>query len=245
MRPLTPRGWPGPEGPNGWAGPAPEREAPPLLWLVNRADPRVRQQMQALRALLTAEELARLGQLRQPEDRERFLLGRGVLRRLLGALLERDPADLVLQTGRHGKPQLAIPVASGRPADTPAPQFNVAHSGELVLLGFHPCRQVGVDVEQRRPVPEWQEIARRCLPPGRHRLILDMPAERRPDAFLLEWCLLEARQKAKGLGLSGRLEGSPASAHPAGTDAASEADAPLQLWRVALPDGYLGAAALA
>jgi 4'-phosphopantetheinyl transferase len=132
--------------------------------------------------------------LRQPQDRERFLLGRGVLR---------------------------------------------------LLLGFHSRREVGVDVEQRRPVPEWQDIARRCLPPERQRRILELPAERRPDAFLLKWCLLEAHQKAKGLGLYGRQEAPPASAGHAGPEAATEAPPSLHQWPALLPQGYLGAAALA
>jgi 4'-phosphopantetheinyl transferase len=104
-----------------------------------------------------------------------------------------------------------------------------------VLLGFHHCREVGVDVEQRRAVAEWEGIARRWLPPGRHGEILALPPEQRLDAFLTDWCLLEARLKARGLGMFGLEEPPPRSAVAAATGQ----------WRVTLPRGYLGAAALA
>jgi 4'-phosphopantetheinyl transferase len=88
-----------------------------------------------------------------------------------------------------------------------------------------------VDVEQRRPVPEWQGIARRCLPPEESDAIGTLPEEQREPAFLAAWCRLEARLKARGLGLFG-------------PPAAVGEPAP-EVWPLLLPEGYVGAAALA
>ncbi len=209
----------------------------PHLLLIRRNDPAVRRSIDLLAALLAPEEHSRLSRLQRQEDRERFLLGRGVLRLVLGAWLGQRPDTLRLVPGPRGKPELLLPdahpPAQGRQA--PAPGFNVSHSGDLILLGFHPLRPVGVDVEQKRAVPEWEAIARRCLPAGRWEAIRALPPEQRSDAFLKAWCRLEADLKARGQGLF-----SPAG----GGGRAGPAPPPCDLWTVALPEGYLGAAAL-
>lgn len=235
---LLPRRWPpltGPAlAPPPW--PAAGPDGPPLLLLIDRRDPDVRALLNPLGDLLDSGERQRLERLRDEGDGERFLLGRGALRLILGSWLGRDPAGLVLGAGPHGKPELLSPPPSGPGTSGPDGRelplrFNVSHSGDLILLGFHPRRPVGVDVEQRRPVPEWQGIARRCLPPGEWNAIGTLPEEQRQQAFLAAWCRLEARLKARGMGLFGPP---PASGEP-----------DPEVWPLVLPEGYLGAAALA
>ncbi|KEF41319.1 MAG: hypothetical protein ER33_12110 [Cyanobium sp. CACIAM 14] len=218
-------------------GPLPAPEAPPRLLLLDRGDPLARAQLTPLGTLLDPREERRLGQLRRQEDRERFLLGRGLLRLLLGPWLGRDPAEVVLGEGPHGKPQLIAPEGPGLAGAPCRPRFNVAHSGDLILLAFHPCREVGVDVEELRPVPGWEGIARRCLPPQVREAIRALPEQRRHAAFLEAWCRLEAGLKARGLGLFGAAP-DPREPAPAAPDSGPV------VWPVALPEGYVGAAAL-
>ncbi len=223
---LIPQRWPERTGPAPDPPPWPHvgPEGPPLLVLIDRRDPDVRALRPPLGDLLDPGERQRLGRLRGEGDGERFLLGRGALRLFLGSWLGCDPAGLVLGSGPHGKPELLT-------APPAAPRFNVSHSGDLILLGFHPRRPVGVDVEQRRPVPEWEGIARRCLPPGEREAIGRLPEPRREQAFLAAWCRLEAQLKARGQGLFGPP---PAPGEPAPV-----------VWPLVLPEGYVGAAALA
>lgn len=231
---IPPLPWPDPGGDLAlppWPGTAPA--AAPLLVLLDRRKPQVQALVAPLGELLNPDERQRLRRLRRQEDGERFLLGRGALRLLLGGWLGCDPADLVLGAGPHGKPEL-LPQASGGPGwGRRPPQFNVSHSGDLILVGFHPQRPVGVDVEQRRPVPEWEAIARRHLPAEESERIRGLPERRRGDSFLAAWCRLEAGLKARGLGL---FAGAPADGPPGRNP---------ELWPLLLPEGYVGAAALA
>jgi 4'-phosphopantetheinyl transferase len=223
---LRPQRWPPRTDPALAPPPLPPAvsDGPPLLLLIDRRDPDVRALLTPLGGLLNEGERQRLDRLRGEGDGERFLLGRGALRLTLGSWLGCDPAGLVLGAGPHGKPELLPPPPT-------APRFNVSHSGDLILLGFHPRRPVGVDVEQRRPVPEWQGIARRCLPPGEWNAIDTLPEEQREPAFLAAWCRLEARLKARGQGLFGPPP-APGDPEP-------------EVWPLVLPEGYAGAAALA
>ncbi|WP_216920404.1 4'-phosphopantetheinyl transferase superfamily protein [Synechococcus sp. CCAP 1479/9] len=210
-------------------------DGPPLLLLLlDRRDPDVRALVTPLGDLLNEGERQRLERLRGEGDGERFLLGRGALRLILGSWLGCDPAGLVLGAGPHGKPELLPLSGPGTPwpegGELP-PHFNVSHSGDLILLGFHPRRPVGVDVERCRPVPEWESIARRCLPPGEWDAIRSLPQEQREQAFLAAWCRLEAGLKARGMGLFGPPP-APGDPEP-------------EVWPLVLPQGYVGAAALA
>lgn len=127
-----------------------------------------------LLALLSSEERQRLRSWRQPGDRDHFLLGRGLLRQRLGEALGLEPARLHFRLGPQGKPALD---------ERGAMQFNLAHSGALVLLALHPRRPVGVDVERQRPVPNWEAIARRHLPSGGCEALLALPPRSSQAAF--------------------------------------------------------------
>ncbi|MCP9936841.1 MULTISPECIES: 4'-phosphopantetheinyl transferase superfamily protein [unclassified Cyanobium] len=233
---IPPLAWPAPGGdlvlpPWPW----PEPDDPPLLLLLDRRQPQVQALMAPLGDLLDPGERQRLRRLRRQEDGERFLLGRGALRLILGGWLGCDPAGLVLGVGPHGKPELLLREAAGPGSGGIRPQFNVSHSGDLILLGFHPERPVGVDVEQRRPLPEWEGIAGRFLSPEESERIRALPMERRSDAFLTAWCRLEAGLKARGLGLFGGAT--------SGSGAREDPDP--DHWPLVLPEGYVGGAALA
>lgn len=186
----------------------------PLLLSLDVRDPLPDPVRADLAASLVPVEQQRWEALRLPEDRERFLRGRGGLRRLLGAWRDEPPEAVPIGAGAHGKP-----------CCTGGPEFNLSHSGDLILLALHRERPVGVDVEQLRPGLAWRPIARRVLPPAEWQALEAEGAE----AFLAAWCRLEARLKAQGLGLAGL--GQPAVA--------------VELWDVAVPLGYRAALALA
>ena len=190
---MTPRCWHaghcGADG--GWLDSSPA--TPPVTWLIHRrlASPLAGD----LLSLLSPQEEERHYRFRRQEDRERFLLGRGVLRMLLAPLLGVAPSAVNIFLSPHGKPCLD-PACSDSPL-----QFNVAHSGDLILLGFHPCRPVGVDLELQGEL-EWQPIARRVFPRSVDDTFASLaPADQLP-AFYRHWCRLEAALKAQGTGFA-------------------------------------------
>jgi 4'-phosphopantetheinyl transferase len=223
-----------PPGP-GELRPPPEAADPllPLLLLIDRRHTLAPPLRAEFAACLSRQERQRHAALRRPDDRERFLLGRGALRRLLGTWLELAPVAVPIESGPHGKPRCPG-----------GPEFNVSHSGDLILLALHPSRPVGVDVEQARPGLPWWLIARRVLPPveweALEALAAAAPAAA-ADAFLAAWCRLEARLKAEGRGLAGlgdfRRPGGAAATRGPG-------DAAPALFDVAVPAGYRAAVAL-
>jgi 4'-phosphopantetheinyl transferase len=204
-----------------------------LLLSLDARDPLPDPVRAALAASLASAEQQRWEALRLLEDRERFLRGRGALRRLLGAWRDEPPEAVPIGVGAHGKP-----------CCVGGPEFNLSHSGDLILLAVHQQRPVGVDVEQLRPGLVWRPIAQRVLPPGEWQALevqwppletlagaADSAEEAEgAEAFLAAWCRLEARLKAQGLGLAGL--GQPATAA-------------VELWDVAVPPGYRAALALA
>jgi len=223
---LTPRPWRIEADPGTWLLAAAATPAPkPLLLQLDRLTPLTSGLQQQLQAWLDPLERQRQLALKRPADQQRFLLARAGLRRLLGLWRGEDPARVPIASHRHGKPFCPD-----------GPQFNLSHSGDLILLALHPHRPVGVDVERQRPGLDWEPIARRVLPAAELAVLAALPEPQRPQAFLQAWCRLEARLKARGCGLAGleRLRGEAVIAgnHPGE-----------RLWDVALPPGYHGALA--
>jgi 4'-phosphopantetheinyl transferase len=147
-----------------------------------------------LAMLLSADEVARAERFRLERDRRRFVVARATLRRLLGERLSRDPQGLRFVYGPHGKP--ALEAAELR--------FNLSHSGELALYAFSAGRDVGIDVEAVRAVPEAERIAREWFP----------EADYRRFGFLGCWTRKEALAKALGRGIAdGPVDASGWSVH--------------------------------
>ncbi|GAA0236622.1 hypothetical protein GCM10009125_26920 [Castellaniella daejeonensis] len=157
-----------------------------------------------LRRDLPEAEWRWIARLRRPDDRLRSLVGRALARRLLGRRLDLAPEDVSLSAGPRGKPMLA----GGRPGEPAGPDagarawhFNIAHSGDLVLVGVGPG-PLGVDVEhcpERVDADLWRQVTGLPLPapaPGGSEAAPD------PRAFCAQWVRREAVLKACGLGLA-------------------------------------------
>lgn len=155
--------------------------------------------MQKLVATLSPAERQRADHFRLAEPRQRFVVSRAVLRRLLGKYLGLPDCDVTLEMDARGKPRLA---AGQSAVDL---QFNVAHSGDLALVAITVDCEVGVDVERERSVSHAEHIARRFFHPSEMEAVLaGLPAER--DAvFLRCWTGKEAVLKALGSGVTGSL----------------------------------------
>jgi 4'-phosphopantetheinyl transferase len=153
-----------------------------------------------LRESLADDESARAERFHFERDARRFVVARAVLRDVLGAYLGVAPRDVRFVYGPRDKPALAPPF------DAAGVQFNVSHSGEIALYAVTLHRQVGVDVEQVRPLPDLAVLAERNFSPTERGALLALPAARRPPAFFACWTRKEAYVKALGDGLSHPLD---------------------------------------
>lgn len=147
-------------------------------------------------ALLAPDERARAERFRFERDRRRFVVARGVLRTLLGRYLGTDPRRVAFRYESHGKPAL------GEGFGGQGIHFNVSHSGEMALYAFARGRELGVDVEEVRPMEDGLEIAERFFSPAEVAAFRALPAEIRDEAFFNCWTRKEAYIKAVGEGLS-------------------------------------------
>jgi 4'-phosphopantetheinyl transferase len=146
-----------------------------------------------LRGLLDPDERARADRLPAGRSRDRFIVGRGLLRRALGGLLGIDPAVVRLAPGPHGKPALA-----GSPNDV---RFNVSHSRHRGVIAIARGREVGVDLEAARGI-DVPLLARRVLSPNELAALLALPPAERPPALFRCFARKESFVKALGAGLS-------------------------------------------
>jgi 4'-phosphopantetheinyl transferase len=153
------------------------------------------------RQALSADERSCADEFRIEDARTRFVLTRGTLRAILGRYLNAAPNDVAFEFETYTKPRLAP--SSKTTIDL---RFNVSHSGELAVIAVTTGCEVGVDVEQLRPVKQMEEIALRYF----HRLEIDgvMATKKkdRPAAFFRCWTAKEALLKAIGSGITAQLD---------------------------------------
>ena len=162
----------------------------------------------ACRAALSPEELTQAARFRFERDQTGYAVGRGVTRLVLGRMLGVSPVELVLAYGPHGKPYLA-------PGRHPANwHFNLSHSHGLALLAVTRLGEVGVDVEQVRPIREMLGIARRFFSEREQAALAALPEAEVPVGFFNLWTRKEAWLKATGSGIGGGLEGVEVSLAP-------------------------------
>jgi 4'-phosphopantetheinyl transferase len=145
---------------------------------------------------LSDDERRRAERFRFEQDRRRFIVGRGILRTILGCYLNIEPDQLEFRYTPEGKPYLA----EGR-AD-PDLRFNLTHSEEFALFAFGRGREVGIDLERVRPDVEYEEIARRYFSQQETAFLMALPQRSRQIAFFTGWTRKEAYIKARGEGLS-------------------------------------------
>ena len=143
---------------------------------------------------------ARMPIVRRGHD---FLVGRGILRAVLGAYLGIPPRHVRIAAGAHGKPFVDSPAA---------PSFNVSHSHGLAVIAVTPGFQVGVDLELVDLRVDVVAIARRFLSKEEAALLSPLGPGARSTAFFRLWTRKEAYAKATGSGLTvgiGELFASP------------------------------------
>ena len=145
-------------------------------------------------AHLAGSELARAERFQQRIDRNRFVIGRSMLRQVLGRILEVSPAEVEIGVER-GRPFLAQ--TPSRPL-----HFNLSHSGDHVMMILSREHPVGIDVELQREFPERDRVAGRVMTREEYEQYMGMDPTLRNDAFYRLWVRKESILKCMGTGFA-------------------------------------------
>ena len=149
---------------------------------------------------LSEAELARAARFHFERDRQAFIVARGALRLLVAGYLICAPDDVQFTYGPHQKPALA------HPETRPQLYFNVSHSHRQALFAFNWGREIGVDIEQIRPLSDDEAIARRFFSARDYETFIALPDHLRAEGFFNCWTRKEAYIKALGDGLTHPLD---------------------------------------
>lgn len=141
---------------------------------------------------LSAEESSRAAAMVHPVLRARFVVSRGLRRKVLAAVLGRGPAELEFVEEPGEKPRLRSKVGI---------DFNLSHAGDHVAL-VTGRGAVGVDLEKIRPVRTMTALAERYFHPEESAVWRSLPATEQEEAFFLLWAAREAAMKCTGTGLA-------------------------------------------
>jgi len=151
--------------------------------------------MIAAASLLSDEERQRANRFVFDRDRDRFVVARAHLRKLLGARLGVQPEVVKFTYGPHGKPELAQEFSREEL------RFNISHSEDVAVYAFSHGREIGVDVEAVRTLPDFDEVAAYCFSSFENEAHQNLDEQNKPQGFFNCWTRKEAFIKALGEGL--------------------------------------------
>jgi 4'-phosphopantetheinyl transferase len=149
-----------------------------------------------MRTLLSADETERTARFFRDSDRNRFIVGRATLRKLLAVPAGCAPNEVRFEYNQWGKPALPAGFA---PRDI---RFNLSHSHGFAVYAVAGGREVGVDVETIRPGVAGESIAENFFSRNEVTALRSLPLEQQADGFFNCWTRKEAYVKARGEGLS-------------------------------------------
>lgn len=192
-------------------------------------------------AVLSAEEWRRVRRHFSGQSARRFIVRRGLLRRILGEYLDLPPEEIRFVYNDCGKPFLA-------PHICPDLQFSLSDSGELGALAVGLKEPLGIDIERLRtvaaiggtdpfgsPVQEADRCEGKVAPVHSLR-------------FVKAWTRREAVAKAEGVGLqlnpgSSEIDYLADCMQPTSTADRAILGRGIHIHELTLPAGYVGALA--
>ena len=146
--------------------------------------------------MLDDVERERAARFRFEPDRERYILGHGMLREVLGRRVDADPAMLRFVRGPYGKP-----IIQGSNL-----HFNFSDTKDAVLVGTSTIAELGVDLETMHRLVDHDAVADHYFTPKEIDALNSTADGERKRRFLELWTRKEAVLKACGIGLMDDLK---------------------------------------
>ncbi len=147
------------------------------------------------KALLDANECARLSRFRFEQERRTFLISHALVRAALSQFVDIPPCAWRFRKGCHGRPEIDN-------ENPPLLRFSLSHTLDLIACVVTRAFDVGIDVEFAPDSIDVLALAERFFAPREVSALRALPTDRQTDRFISIWTLKEAYAKARGLGLS-------------------------------------------
>lgn len=152
------------------------------------------EKIEACLQYLSQKEIERSNLYRNKIDRDRFVIGRSMVKRLAAEILNKDINLLEITYLENNKPVICNEISL---------QFNLSHSGDFVVLAICKNWETGIDLEQCTNIFKFQPILDYCMSKSEQIKILE---DKNPiNQFLMYWTRKEAILKATGIGILDRL----------------------------------------
>ncbi|MBC7922590.1 MAG: 4'-phosphopantetheinyl transferase superfamily protein [Ferruginibacter sp.] len=145
---------------------------------------------------LSGDEKEKAARFHRVSDHNQFIIGRGLLRKLLGHYAGIPPQRLQFNYNPFGKPFLA------KPLNANGIHFNLSHSHRVLVCAITKKGEIGIDVEYMRPIAGLNHVARHFFSGYENRVFELLPLPEQLGAFYACWTRKEAFVKLKGQGLA-------------------------------------------
>lgn len=149
--------------------------------------------MDQLFDLLSPDEKYRAARYHQRKDKNRLVIGRGMLRKILSFYINCPPGEIEFRKGINGKPYMHQPFLM---------QFNLSYSYNYIIIGVA-SEAIGVDVEYINPTFDYDLMLDACFMESEIQAITSSSESR--QQFFKFWTRKEALLKATALGLGDYL----------------------------------------
>jgi len=163
------------------------------VWRICVSDfvPKIKENMY----LLSDVEVVRSDSYVQEADRNRYLIGRIYLRKLIASYLKVHPKEISFGFLEFNKPVLTTYSNL---------KFNISHSGDYLIIGLANRWSVGVDIELMNTKVDLYNLIYNTMSSVEVRSILNSGLPR--EIFYKHWTRKEALLKGVGVGLTDRLK---------------------------------------
>ena len=160
------------------------------LWRIELS--RFSAQLSTLEPLLSADEKERAARFHGVLTRERYIVARALLRKILHLYIKISPKKIVFSYGEKGKPFLSN--------NNHALYFNLSHSHDRMICALSKEGEIGVDIEKVESDFK-EKVAQRFFSKEEYAQLEKLPEEERVTTFYRIWSRKEALVKAVGTGL--------------------------------------------
>jgi len=166
------------------------------VWLSKPEDVTGPDQLQEYNSLLSSDEQERYRRFHFDRDRHHYLVAHVLLRKVLSAYVDVDPAAWQFSKNQHGRPEISGPDM------VPPLRFNLTHTNGLVACVVTLELDCGIDVEQLSARGNLMGIAEKMFAVSEQQDLMNLDGQKFLDRFFTYWTLREAYCKALGVGIA-------------------------------------------